>query len=227
LGWFGRGEELSKDPIIASYQSQTKQISHMKWVLLAAIIAGTLLMMIAVISPYIAIALLHTYTLLLNNPGSSAKTEAVERSAVLNATQVLSSAPKDVLPFATGLVGFAGGVIVAIFRTSTAPPSQAGAGQVPPPQDKPTADNVTIQTSVNNPIIITLKGTPPTTGDVLRYTVLDPPQHGTAAVDDLAASHTVKYIPQSGFTGSDSFTYKATDAEGADSNVATVTITVV
>jgi Big-like domain-containing protein len=44
--------------------------------------------------------------------------------------------------------------------------------------------------------------------------------------DKLATSHIVTYTPQAGFKGSDRFTYKATDPQGVDSNIATVDITV-
>src|SRR2546430_10264973 len=53
------------------------------------------------------------------------------------------------------------------------------------------------------------------------------PQHGTLT---NPTSNTVTYTPNAGFSGTDSFTYKATTknglAGGVDSNIATVTITV-
>ena len=39
-------------------------------------------------------------------------------------------------------------------------------------------------------------------------------------------SNTVTYTPNTGFSGPDSFTYKATDGQGVSSNIATITITV-
>ena len=50
------------------------------------------------------------------------------------------------------------------------------------------------------------------------------PQHGT--ITPGTVSSIVFYTPNTGFSGTDSFTYKATDGQGVDSNIATVTITV-
>ena len=50
------------------------------------------------------------------------------------------------------------------------------------------------------------------------------PQHGTLTTP---TSNSVTYTPNTGFTGADSFTYKATDGQGVNSNIATVTITVI
>ena len=53
------------------------------------------------------------------------------------------------------------------------------------------------------------------------------PQHGTLTAP---TTNSVTYTPNTGFSGTDSFTYKATtkngQAGGVDSNIATVTITV-
>jgi hypothetical protein len=96
----------------------------------------------------------------------------------------------------------------------------------PPPPSHPTADNKTIQTNAGTPVQITLTGTDPISGDVLKFSVIGLPQHGI--VTSLAGTlpNTVIYTPNTGFSGTDSFTYKATDGQGVDSNIATVTITV-
>ena len=49
-------------------------------------------------------------------------------------------------------------------------------------------------------------------------------QHGT--LTSGTTYNSVAYTPNTGFSGIDSFTYKATDGQGVDSNIATVTITV-
>src|SRR5205823_5036942 len=95
---------------------------------------------------------------------------------------------------------------------------------VTPPPAAPTADNKTIQTNGGTPVTITLTGTDPIPGDVLKFSVVGLPQHGT--VTPGTVSSIVFYTPNSGFTGIDSFTYKATDGQGVDSNIATVTITI-
>ena len=59
-------------------------------------------------------------------------------------------------------------------------------------------------------------------GDQLTAIKLTNPQHGTL---DLNSNGSFVYTPTPGFTGSDSFTYKANDGT-LDSNVATVSITV-
>jgi hypothetical protein len=207
----------SPNETIAQYQNQTRQIKDMKWVLLGAIIAGTLLMMISVIAPYLIITLLHTYVTPQTNQ---------TQTKILDTIQTLSSAPKDVLPFATALAGFAGGVVTAMFRVGTTPTTQDTSGQGPRGQSAPIADNKTVTTTVNTATTITLTGTPRTTGDVLQFTVVSPPQHGTATISDVADSHIVTYKPDANFRGSDRFTYKATDRQGVDSNIATVDITV-
>ena len=50
------------------------------------------------------------------------------------------------------------------------------------------------------------------------------PTHGTVAPGTVSSN--VFYTPTTGFIGTDSFTYKATDGQGVDSNIATVTIIV-
>jgi hypothetical protein len=131
LRWagFGRKEQLSNDQTIANYQAQTKQIAHMKWVLLAAIIAGTLLMMISILAVFI-LPTFFIYTILHVSPSSKINQTQISQMLNTPTAQNLASAPRDVLPFATALVGFAGGVVTAMFRIGTPPPAgQPGAGQ--------------------------------------------------------------------------------------------------
>jgi Domain of Unknown Function (DUF1080)/F5/8 type C domain/Bacterial Ig domain len=97
-----------------------------------------------------------------------------------------------------------------------------GFSNVPPPT--PTADNKNIQTNSGTPVTITLSGTDPIPGDVLKFSVLALPQHGT--LTSGTTPNSVAYTPNTGFSGTDSYTYKATDGQGVDSNIATVTITV-
>jgi hypothetical protein len=92
----------------------------------------------------------------------------------------------------------------------------------PPPP--PTANNINIQTNKETPIGITLTGTDPIPGDVLKFSVVGSPTHGTVAPGTVSSN--VFYTPNTGFIGTDSFTYKATDGLGVDSNIATVTIIV-
>lgn len=106
------------DPTIAKYENETRQITSMKWVLVTTIVAGTLLMMMSIVAPFIVLAVLHALS-----PSSP-------QQSILTAAQQFTTAPRDVLPFATALVGFAGGVVTAMYRTGTAqgPPPQSSSG---------------------------------------------------------------------------------------------------
>jgi hypothetical protein len=59
--------------------------------------------------------------------------------------------------------------------------------------------------------------------EALRYTVLEPPKHGTIARLD-AATGLLFYKPHEGFTGDDFFSFKATDPSGLDSNRASIQV---
>jgi hypothetical protein len=58
-------------------------------------------------------------------------------------------------------------------------------------------------------------------GDILTYSVLTPPSHGTLT----GTGSLLTYTPSANYSGPDSFTFKANDGN-SDSNVATVTINV-
>src|SRR6266516_707831 len=89
----------------------------------------------------------------------------------------------------------------------------------------PTADNKSINTNAGTPVTITLTGSSPIPNDInLKFSVLTMPQNGKLATG--TTSNTVTYTPNPTFTGTDTFTYKATDSQGIDSNIATVSITV-
>src|SRR5205823_4564450 len=59
-------------------------------------------------------------------------------------------------------------------------------------------------------------------GDTLSAVLVSGPSHGSLA---LNANGSFTYTPTAGYTGGDSFTYKANDGQ-LDSNVATVSLTV-
>ncbi|HEY7109056.1 MAG TPA: LamG-like jellyroll fold domain-containing protein, partial [Nitrososphaeraceae archaeon] len=80
------------------------------------------------------------------------------------------------------------------------------------------AQSVTVTKDTAKPI--TLTATDPN-GDSLTYSVVSQPTHGTLT----GTAPSVTYTPQSGYTGTDSFTFKGNDGT-VDSNVATVSITV-
>jgi hypothetical protein len=84
----------------------------------------------------------------------------------------------------------------------------------------PTAQDVRVETDQDTPVNVTLSGFDPD-GDLLTFTVASQPANGTLT----GAAPNLTYTPNTGFTGTDSFTYTANDGEDT-SNVATVTITV-
>jgi len=81
--------------------------------------------------------------------------------------------------------------------------------------------SLTTNTVAETPVQIALVASGPV-GVVLTYRVVTQPTHGTVSVSGNVAT----YFPTAGFVGSDSFTYSAWDG-AADSNLGTVTVTVV
>jgi hypothetical protein len=69
--------------------------------------------------------------------------------------------------------------------------------------------------------VITLTGSDPD-GDVLTYVIAAQPAHGTVTI----SGDRVTYTPSLNYNGADSFTFKAVDSEGAQSDVAEVNITI-
>jgi alpha-tubulin suppressor-like RCC1 family protein/subtilisin family serine protease len=91
-----------------------------------------------------------------------------------------------------------------------------GGGANVAPVSQPQSLSVTIGT----PQPLTLVATDGN-GDTLTYAVVGPPSHGSLG----GVPPQLTYTPASGYTGPDSFTFKANDGH-VDSNIATVTITV-
>jgi subtilisin len=88
----------------------------------------------------------------------------------------------------------------------------------------PVAINMSVQTAPRTGVEITLAGNDQDVGDALRFSVVNVPQNGAISHGNSPSS--VLYVPNPGFTGSDGFTYKATDKHQVDSNIATVRLTV-
>ncbi|WP_108667151.1 tandem-95 repeat protein [Euzebya rosea] len=91
---------------------------------------------------------------------------------------------------------------------------------VTPVNDIPTADDVRVTTTTDTAVSVTLTGRD-VEGSPLAFAVLDPPSNGN--LDGTAPDLT--YTPTVGFTGTDSFTYTASDGD-AESAPATVTVVV-
>jgi len=86
----------------------------------------------------------------------------------------------------------------------------------------PTADDQSVTTNAGTPQAVTLTGSDPDAGDTLTFTVTTQPQHGQLS----GSGASLTYTPTAGYSGSDSFQFKVTDSHGADSNIATVSISV-
>jgi hypothetical protein len=90
------------------------------------------------------------------------------------------------------------------------------------PDSPPVANNQTVSIIKNTPTLMSLTATDPN-NDPLIYSIVQRPSNGTISGGNEAAR---TYTPNTGFTGSDSFTFKAHGGT-ADSNTATVTMSVI
>lgn len=88
----------------------------------------------------------------------------------------------------------------------------------------PVATNGSVTTSVNTAVNGTLAATD-ADGNSMVFSVVTAPAHGTATITNTATG-AFTYTPASGYSGSDSFTFKATDSGGLASNTATESETV-
>ena len=84
----------------------------------------------------------------------------------------------------------------------------------------PVAQDQSVSTNQNTPVDLTLVASD-SDGDPLTYSTVSLPSHGTLS----GTAPNLTYIPDTDYTGTDSFIFKANDGT-ADSNVATVSINV-
>jgi hypothetical protein len=91
----------------------------------------------------------------------------------------------------------------------------------PAPEDRPHAENDYASTSADTAVIINVLAND--SAATLTPRLLGSPQHGTAIVN---ADNTFTYTPTFAFAGQDTFTYVASDANGVDTNIGTVTVDV-
>ncbi|MDN5865595.1 MAG: cadherin-like domain-containing protein, partial [Gammaproteobacteria bacterium] len=121
------------------------------------------------------------------------------------------------LTLTDGGVGDADGTVNGVI-TDPGAPAMAKASNGPP-----VASGGTLKVNENASASGTLKATD-ADGDALTFSIVAQPTHGSVTLDD-AATGAYTYTPTSGYSGADSFTFKANDGQ-ADSNVATISITV-
>ncbi|MEK0317886.1 Ig-like domain-containing protein, partial [Cohnella sp. 56] len=101
------------------------------------------------------------------------------------------------------------------------PVVSAAVGPIAAANVAPVATGDTKQTNMNTAVSGTLSASD-ANGDTLTYSKVTDPAHGTVTVN---SNGTYTYTPNAGYTGPDSFTFKAYDGK-AYSNMATVTIEV-
>ena len=85
----------------------------------------------------------------------------------------------------------------------------------------PTCEDILASTDEDQSVTITLSAVDPE-GDPITFTIVEGPAQGTATL----AGDSVLYTPAPNYCGPDSFTFQAADADGAMSDVCTVSITV-
>ena len=88
----------------------------------------------------------------------------------------------------------------------------------------PSASNGSVTTNENQAVSGTLSASD-TDGDSLTFAVVGNPSHGTVSITN-SATGAFTYTPASNYSGSDSFTFHATDSAGNVSNTATESVTV-
>ncbi|MGH8491341.1 MAG: tandem-95 repeat protein [Gammaproteobacteria bacterium] len=97
-------------------------------------------------------------------------------------------------------------------------------GNVPPVNVPPVANNDSAGTSVNTPVTINVVANDTDANgnlDPATVAIASNPTSGTVVNN---ADGTVTYTPNTGFSGTDSFTYNVKDTQNATSNTATVTV---
>ena len=109
------------------------------------------------------------------------------------------------------------------------PPQSTPVPTTPPPSENhpPQALNQEVTTESDKPVQIPLGAIDNDTEDILSAEIVTPPEpsHGSLGSIDQDTGN-VTYTPAPGFSGIDNFTFKVMDNHQAESNVATVSITV-
>ena len=88
--------------------------------------------------------------------------------------------------------------------------------------DVPVAADKSVTTAEDTAVTVTMSATD-VESDALTYSIVATPDNGSLGT---VSGSDVVYTPNTNYNGSDTFTYKVTDANSGVSNVATVTMTV-
>ena len=118
-------------------------------------------------------------------------------------------------------VEFPDWVEVLARNAETGDPAAVGGTSVVVGNQPPTAADASVTTQQDVPVDFALSGTDPE-GGALTFAVDSGPAHGSVVCEPSGAC---TYTPDAGFSGDDSFTFRASDGV-FDSNTATISITV-
>ncbi len=91
--------------------------------------------------------------------------------------------------------------------------------------DPPTCENRAYTTASGQPFALPLDSCTDPEGGSLNYSLTSSPSHG--GIQTISPGGGFAYVPTAGYVGPDSFNYRASDFGGAQSNIATVSFTVV
>jgi hypothetical protein len=106
------------------------------------------------------------------------------------------------------------GAVSRVLTVAAAPDGESGENAAP------TAQDVTVETTAGEPVDLRLEGDDPD-GDPVTFALLTQPRDGSLS----GTAPNLRYTPDDGFDGIDTFTYIASD-NLLDSDPATVTVTV-
>ena len=131
------------------------------------------------------------------------------------------------------IAGLFGGLGAALWATlAFAAPSYQPEGR-PAANTAPTAFDQTVATTADGPVSIVLTGSDPDTGDTLALIIVSLPRSGDLSEgmtnittgDHILSGDVVTYTPDTGFSGTDGFTFKVNDGI-AESFLAAVSVNV-
>jgi len=137
------------------------------------------------------------------------------KTATFDPSANLATSTRYAATISTGAKDLAGNALSQSKKWSFTTDSSGGTTN-----HNPVANNQNVATNKNTAKSITLTASD-SDANKLTYSIVKQPSHGTLT----GTLPSLTYTPTSGYTGSDSFTFKVNDAK-ADSNIATISITI-